>query len=77
MTGTQQRPDTNAGALGDLWADHGQRNRHGRQRHQEPAARRDADKWRPAVASLSEVDRARYDQPRVYADLHSPPGGTP
>lgn len=26
--------------------------------------------WRAAVAAMSEFDRAPYDEPHIYADLH-------
>lgn len=34
----------------------------------------DMEEWRSAVAELTEMDRARYDEPEVYADTMSPDG---
>jgi hypothetical protein len=29
-----------------------------------------SDDWRSAVASLTEIERAPYDEPHVYDDVH-------
>lgn len=34
----------------------------------------DHDEWRAAVAGMSEMDRAGYDEPETHADLMSPEG---
>lgn len=34
----------------------------------------DCDEWRAAVADMSEMDRAAYDEPQVYADTMAPDG---
>lgn len=32
------------------------------------------DEWRSAVVDMSELDRARYDDPQTYADTMTPDG---
>jgi hypothetical protein len=42
--------------------------------HQDTAGRRqghDTDEWRVAVAAMTECDRAPYDDPATYADVHA------
>jgi hypothetical protein len=34
----------------------------------------DMDEWRSAVAELTEMERAPYDEPEIYADTMSPDG---
>jgi hypothetical protein len=34
----------------------------------------DEDEWRWAVNDLTETERARYDEPEIYADTMTPDG---